>query len=176
MTDILETDSVKLKSIRAVRWLSYKEANLALHRTLPAVKETLKTDGEELHDATAKSLAKAIMCYDFLAFNHLMCDVLGTIARLSMGLQQDALSFSSVQPAVESTIATLRAMQVGNGGPKFQDFLNNVTNQDYRGNGMHSALDADIMAALFRSGKCKPYYLTYRTYFVIISFTVLHAV
>ncbi|KAI8494020.1 hypothetical protein Bbelb_283670 [Branchiostoma belcheri] len=49
-----------LKSIHAVRWLSYNEANLALHRhrALPAV----KADGKELHDAIrhSKSVIRAI--------------------------------------------------------------------------------------------------------------------
>ncbi|XP_078576404.1 zinc finger protein 862-like [Branchiostoma floridae x Branchiostoma japonicum] len=153
MTDILETDHVKLKSIHAVRWLSYNEANLALNRTLPAVKETLKEDGENLHDATAEGLAKSIMCYDFLAYNHLMCDILGAIALLSKTLQQDGLSFASIKvccttcielpfkhgfqniwlnpnPEVDTAINTLRTMQLGNGDVKFAEFLADITVHD----------------------------------------------
>ncbi|KAI9527159.1 hypothetical protein NQZ68_032739 [Dissostichus eleginoides] len=80
---ILDTDDVKLKSIHAVRWLSFGEANVALHRTMRAVAEVFQQDAELLHDTMAETLAKAMLTYEFIAINSLLCDILGTIACLS---------------------------------------------------------------------------------------------
>ncbi|KAI4825140.1 hypothetical protein KUCAC02_020838 [Chaenocephalus aceratus] len=55
---ILDTDDVKLKSIHAVRWLSFGEANVALHRTMRAVAEVFQQDAELMHDTMAETLAK----------------------------------------------------------------------------------------------------------------------
>ncbi|KAK5929879.1 hypothetical protein CgunFtcFv8_011072 [Champsocephalus gunnari] len=124
---ILDTDDVKLKSIHAVRWLSFGEANVALHRTMRAVAEVFQQDAVLMHDTMAETLAKAMLTYEFIAINSLLCDILGTIACLSKAFQLKSLSFANVQPAVTSTINALRAMQIGDeGGPKFQEFLANI--------------------------------------------------
>ncbi|KAF3841167.1 hypothetical protein F7725_007029, partial [Dissostichus mawsoni] len=124
---ILDTDDVKLKSIHAVRWLSFGEANVALHRTMRTVAEVFQQDAELMHDTMAETLAKAMLTYEFIAINSLLCDILGTIACLSKAFQLKSLSFANVQPAVTSTINALRAMQIGDeGGPKFQEFLANI--------------------------------------------------
>ncbi|KAK1890763.1 Zinc finger protein 862 [Dissostichus eleginoides] len=115
---ILDTDDVKLKSIHAVRWLSFGEAHVALHRTMHAVAEVFQQDAELMHDTMAETLAKAMLTYEFIGINSLLCDILGTIACLSKAFQLKPLY---------STINALRAMQIGEeGGPKFQEFLANI--------------------------------------------------
>ncbi|KAK1883311.1 Opioid-binding protein/cell adhesion molecule [Dissostichus eleginoides] len=91
------------------------------------VAEVFQQDAELMHDTMAETLAKAMLTYEFIAINSLLCDILGTIACLSKAFQLKSLSFANVQPAVTSTINVLRAMQIGDeGGPKFQEFLANI--------------------------------------------------
>ncbi|KAJ4931612.1 hypothetical protein JOQ06_010056 [Pogonophryne albipinna] len=98
---IRDTDDVKLKSIHAVHWLSFGEANVARHRTMRAVAEVFQQDAELMHDTMAETLAKAMLTYEFIAIN--------------------------IGQHVTSTITALRAMQIGDeGGPKFQEFLANI--------------------------------------------------
>ncbi|KAI8494018.1 hypothetical protein Bbelb_283650 [Branchiostoma belcheri] len=75
MHDILDTDDVQ--SIHAIRWLSFSEANVALNRTLKAVMAVSQQDAETLGDVIAEGLGNAIMTYEFVGVNHLLCDVLG---------------------------------------------------------------------------------------------------
>ncbi|KAI9516463.1 hypothetical protein NQZ68_015964 [Dissostichus eleginoides] len=91
------------------------------------VAEVFQQDAELMHDTMAETLAKAMLTYEFIAINSLLCDILGTIACLSKAFQLKSLSFANVQPAVTSTINVLRALQIGDeGGPKFQEFLANI--------------------------------------------------
>ncbi|KAF3833186.1 hypothetical protein F7725_026851 [Dissostichus mawsoni] len=89
---ILDTDDVKLKSIHAVRWLSFGEAHVALHRTMHAVAEVFKQDAELMHDTMAETLAKAMLTYEFIGINSLLCDILGTIAITLNMRDLDAMS------------------------------------------------------------------------------------
>ncbi|KAI8493948.1 hypothetical protein Bbelb_282950 [Branchiostoma belcheri] len=75
LKDMHDTDDVK--SFHAIRWLSFSEANVALNRTLKAVMAVFQQDAETLGDVIAEGLGKAIMTYEFVGVNHLLCDVLG---------------------------------------------------------------------------------------------------
>ncbi|XP_060572444.1 zinc finger protein 862-like [Ruditapes philippinarum] len=103
---VLNLPELKFSEVHSVRWLSLEYAVKAIYRSYPALVMCLERDATL--DSTAKGLFLEVSQYRFIAFTHLMMDVLPYITRLSKHFQSDSLDFSGVQSRVTSTCDSLR--------------------------------------------------------------------
>ena len=124
--ELLEQPQLKYADIHSVRWLSMENAVCILYRTYPALCMTL-SDMAANGDIVAKSHYNDVSQYKFIAFTHMLMDILPFIGRLSKVFQGEQLDFSKVMPMVESTCESLKDMLECEG--VFMDKLNTFVNK-----------------------------------------------
>ena len=67
---------IKIQEAKDVRWLSHHNAVMALLKCFPAVINTLKLEAENRRCPTAVGLLHHLKKFSFVAFLHMMADVL----------------------------------------------------------------------------------------------------
>ncbi|XP_014675737.1 PREDICTED: uncharacterized protein LOC106815742 [Priapulus caudatus] len=73
---VLNMPVVKIQQAKDVRWLSHHQAVTAMLKCYPAVITTLEYEAEERNCPTARGLAHQLRTFNFVAFLHMMADVL----------------------------------------------------------------------------------------------------
>jgi hypothetical protein len=110
---LLELPELKYAEVHSVRWLSLQKAVEVMYRTYPALVVALSH--EAASNATAKGLLFEVRQFRFIAFTHLLMDILPFLSRLSKVFQTTSLDFSKLRPAVESTVNALKDLKTFDG-------------------------------------------------------------
>ena len=108
------------------RWIQHKVK--AAEILLNQYELTIRSLSSITGDATVKGYVKQLISLKTIIFLHLFVDLLTPIAHLSLYLQGDSVNLLIAQSALEATLATLSAMQVGNYSESLKKLL--ITAQD----------------------------------------------
>jgi hypothetical protein len=115
---VLDMPIVKLQEAKDVRWLSHHQAVTAMLKCFPAVITTLEFEAEGRHCPTARGLVLQLRKFTFLAFLHMMADVLPHLKIMTQLFQTQNSNFSLVNATVRSISTVIRAFLI-QPGPRF---------------------------------------------------------
>lgn len=88
----MKVPALKPKQVKAVRWLSYKQACDTMRHILPCVVMSLHSEAsDERNDSQALRFIKQVECWRFVACLHMLCDILPALATLSPNFQVNML-------------------------------------------------------------------------------------
>ena len=102
---MLNLPTLKYAEVHSIRWLSVEYAVKVIYRTYPALVMTL--DREANFEPAARGLLLEVKQFKFIAFVHMLMDILPFLTTLSKKFQAESLDFSTVEPMVASTCESL---------------------------------------------------------------------
>ena len=127
LRQIMRVKVKKFKKPTSVRWLSTGEAVETLREAWPCL--VLGLDFEASHNKSpeAKGILKKVGTYLFLTVTCLVCDVLGSVQKLSLCFQKELVDIAQAKSMLVATKQTIAAMEQTPGPElkKLFDYLEN---------------------------------------------------
>ena len=94
--------------------MSHDAAINSIICTLPSLIASLERDTTERSEPAAEGLAKFVKTYYFITCAHLLHHILPHISHMSLIFQKEHVDVSLIQPALDSTIQSIRAYRTAN--------------------------------------------------------------
>ncbi|XP_010841410.1 PREDICTED: uncharacterized protein LOC104990790 [Bison bison bison] len=120
----LDLAAIDLAGPRPVPWASLLPVVEAVAEAWPCLVLTLEASAPA--SPTTRALALALRQFTFVAFTHLLLDVLPSVQKLALVLQPEEPDLALLQPLVMAATASLHA-QCSSGGARLQGFLQELT-------------------------------------------------
>ena len=109
---ILDEPQLKVKECHEIRWLSFYEAVQTVYRIWLSLVQCFGAEEDK------KALSKRLTDYRFVFCLHLLMDILPSLALMSLVLQKTDVDISSVRPALNGVIDTIKGAKAGSGHSK----------------------------------------------------------
>ncbi|XP_040101221.1 transmembrane protein C17orf113 homolog [Oryx dammah] len=116
----LDLAAIDLAGPRPVPWASLLPVVEAVAEAWPCLVLTLEASAPA--SPTTRALALALRQFTFVAFTHLLLDVLPSVQKLALVLQPEEPDLALLQPLVMAATASLHT-QCSSGGARLQGFL-----------------------------------------------------
>ncbi|XP_070548742.1 zinc finger protein 862-like [Ptychodera flava] len=138
LNKILESEDVlSLKEPCSVRWLSFGRAVKGIYDNWPALVMEFDEEAAQRDNTVAGGLLKQIKQYSFSAITHLLMDVLQIMDRCNLVFQRKDVNLATVEPMVQSTIASLQLLlEPDSLGEHESKLTREIENNVYRGHSL----------------------------------------
>lgn len=107
---ILDGSELKIREVHEIRWLAFFDALTAVFRSYKALAAYFK---KQKKSKVCQDMLVKITDYRFVAFLHIMMDIIPNLAQLCLLLQKCDLDIATVKPAIQNTLSTVKKVDKG---------------------------------------------------------------